>query len=181
MISDERIIGRVLKGDREEYRELIRRHQNSVFYLAYRILGRREEAEDVVQETYICAFSNLAKCRDRNKFSAWIKRIAINICLKRLPRELPCITVDEMLESASDLDNSVETEVLRQVEINDVRDIVSDLSVEFRTVIVLRYDENLSYNEIAKLIGESVDVVRVRLYRAKKILAVRLAVVKSEV
>ena len=180
MASDGRIIGRVLKGHREEYRELMRRHQDSVFRLACRILGRREEAEDVVQEAFVKAYSNLAGCRERDRFGGWIRRIAVNICLKRIPRELPCATVDEMLEAASEQGNPVEAAVLRQIVIEDVREAVSSLPVAYRTALVLRYEENLAYREIAELIGESADVVRVRLYRAKKMLAERLAVMRSE-
>ena len=67
MASDGKIIGRVLKGHREEYRELMRRPQDCVFRLACRILGRREEAEDVVQEAFVKAYSNLAGCREREQ------------------------------------------------------------------------------------------------------------------
>ena len=66
------------------------------------------------------------------------------------------------------------------MKIEDVREAVSSLPVAYRTALVLRYEENLAYREIAELIGESADLVRVRLYRAKKMLGERLAVMKSE-
>jgi RNA polymerase sigma-70 factor (ECF subfamily) len=175
LISDEKIIRLVLSGHSEEYRQLMLRYQDSVFRLACRILGRREDAEDVVQEAFVRAHSNLASCRDRGKFWPWIRRIALNICLRRIPREHPSDIVDDLADAACAQENPVEAEVLRQVAISDLKVIVSGLPALYRTVLVLRYEENLSYQEIAKLIDEDPRVVGTRLHRAKKMLAERLA------
>ena len=180
MASDEQLIRRVLKGHTQEYRELMVRHQDSVFRLACRVLGRREDAEDVVQEAFVRAFSHLADCRQRDRFWPWIRRITLNICLKRIPREYPCETIDDLADAAGAPVSPVEAEVLRQVEIGLLRRAVAELPPTHRTVLALRYEESLSYKEIAELIGESVDVVRVRLHRAKKTLAKRLAVMMNE-
>ncbi|MCE5197757.1 MAG: sigma-70 family RNA polymerase sigma factor [Armatimonadota bacterium] len=181
MISDEQIIELVLKKHIDEYQELVRRHQDSVFRLAYRILGRREEAEDVVQDTFVKAYSNLASCRERNKFWPWIRRIALNICLRRAPRECLCEAIDDLHDAICDRESPIEAEVLKQVDISCLRRAVAELPTCYRTIIVLRYEEELAYKEIAKLVGESVDVVRIRLYRAKKMLAQQLAVMNDEV
>lgn len=119
----------------------------------------------MVQEAFVKAYSNLAGCRERDRFGGWVRRIAVNICLKRIPREVPCSTVDEMVEAASERGNPVEAEVLRQVDIDieEVREAVLSMPIVYRTVLVLRYEEDLPYNEIAGLIDESADVVRVRL------------------
>jgi RNA polymerase sigma-70 factor (ECF subfamily) len=170
----------VLKGHTEEYRELMVRHQDSVFRLACRILGRREDAEDVVQEAFVKAYSHLADCRQGDRFWPWIRRIALNICLRRMPREYPCKTIDDLADSSSGPASPVEAEVLQRADTSHVRKAVAELPPAHRTVLVLRYEESLSYKEIAELIGESVDVVRIRLHRAKKTLAGRLAVMMNE-
>jgi len=181
LFSDEQVIGRVLKGHTEEYRELMRRHQDSVFRLACRILGRREDAEDVVQEAFVKAYASLAGCRERAKFWPWLRRIALNICLKRIPREFPCDTTEDLIDAACAQGNPVEAEALKRADISSLRKAVAALPAAYRTVLVLRYEEDLAYSEIAELIGATNDVVRMRLHRAKKMLAERLAVRINEV
>jgi RNA polymerase sigma-70 factor, ECF subfamily len=175
LISDEKIIGRVLDGHTAEYRELMLRHQDSVFRLACRILGRREEAEDVVQEAFIKAYSHLATCRDRDKYWPWLRRIATNICMRRIPCEHPSDSVDDLVDAACAQENPIEAEVMRRSAIRDIRAVVDDLPASYRAVIVLRYEENLSYQEIAEIIDEDARVVGTRLHRAKKMIAERLA------
>jgi len=180
LISDEKIIARVLNGQPDEYRKLMLRYQDSVFRLACRILGRREEAEDVVQEAFIRAYSNLESCRDRSRYWPWIRRIALNICIRRIPREHPSDIVDDLVDAASAQGNPVEVEVLRRIANGDMKTAVANLPAVYRIVLVLRYEENLSYQEIAELIDEDARVVGTRLHRAKKMLAERLAGVNEQ-
>jgi RNA polymerase sigma-70 factor, ECF subfamily len=180
LTPDEQIIGRVLRGHTDEYRELMLRYQNSVFRLAFRILSRREEAEDVVQETFLRGYSKLASCRERDKFWPWIRRIALNLCLRRNPREYPCDTLDALAGAGSTEDNPVEAEVIRRVEMDRLKEAVAELPASYRTVLVLRHEEDLAYKEIAELVGANENTVRTRLHRARKLLAERLAVVTNE-
>ena len=180
MLSDEQIIARALKGSAKDFRELMRRHQNAVYRLAYRILKRREDAEDVVQETFLRVHQNLAAYAERGKFWPWARRIAMNICLKRLPSEVPVEEVGDLLESAQAPEDPVETEVLRRIEAGAVGKAIAGLPATYRAVVVLRYEEDLSYKEIAELVSESVSAVETRLHRAKRMLAERLAVVIND-
>jgi RNA polymerase sigma-70 factor (ECF subfamily) len=175
-VSDEQIIGRVLKGQTQEYRELVRRYQTPLFRLAYRVLARREEAEDAVQEAFVKAFRRLDTCRDRNHFHAWLRTIVLRICLDSIPRECPSDEVERMLEAGQIPDDPVEAEVLKRAELGELRNAIAELPAAYRTAVVLRYQEELSHKEIAELLGESVAAVEVRLHRARKILAERLGV-----
>ncbi|MCX6375074.1 MAG: sigma-70 family RNA polymerase sigma factor, partial [Armatimonadetes bacterium] len=148
MLSDEQIIRRVLRGHVEEFRELMRRHQNAVFRLAYRIVGRREEAEDVVQEVFLRVYQNLGGYEGRDRFWPWVRRITLNTALRRIPREIPTDEVDE-IGTCEDL---VQAEVLRRLDTANVRRAIEWLPAAYRTAIILRYMEDLSYREIADLL-----------------------------
>ena len=175
LISDDRTIERAPSGCSAESRELVLRYQNAVYAIAWRILGRREDAEDVAQETFIQALGSLSSCRDKTNYWPWIRRIAINICIKRIPREHPSDHIDEMVNADCEQGNPVEAEALRHVAMDQVKAAVAQLPAAYRVALVLRYGENLSYQEIAGLTGEDERAVGTRLHRAKKMLAERLA------
>lgn len=178
MLSDDRIIRHVLAGRTDEFRELIVRHQAMVFRVCRRILHRHEDAEDAAQETFVKAFGSLSNYAERGRFPQWLRTIAINTSLKRLPRELPT----ELTDLADTVTSSTEVEVLRRMDCQEVWRAIDDLPATYRTALVLRYGEELSYKEIGEALGESVNVIQVRLHRAKKALANALAgVMTSEV
>jgi len=181
LTSDERIIERVLKGHKQDYRDLMLRYQASAFRLAYRVLAGREEAEDAVQETFIKAFDKLGTCRERNKFWPWLRRIVLNTCLNRIRRGAPCDNIDELTDIHSPSGNPVESEVLMRVQLEEIQRAIAGLPDSYRTTVVLRFQEELSYKEIADVLGETVSAVQVRLHRARKMLAERLEVMRHEV
>ena len=124
------------------------------------------------------AFASLRGYSERGKFPQWLRTIAINTCLKGLPREVPTEIVDAM----GGAEDSPEAEVLRRIDCREVWRAVESLPPAYRAVLVLRYAEEFSYKEIADALGESVGVIQVRLHRAKKALANVLAgVMTSEV
>ena len=82
--SDLAVVARVKAGDHDAFRHLVERHSRSVFRLAYRLTGREEDADDVVQETFLKAFRQLARFESRSSFGTWLYRIATNVCLNRI-------------------------------------------------------------------------------------------------
>lgn len=180
MISDERIIGRVLKGHTQDYRELVSRYQTAAFRLACRVLGRREDAEDAVQDAFLRAYSKLDTCRERSRFWPWLRRILLNTCLSRLRAQEPCDYVEDF-EYSGPAQSPVEAEMLRHAEMEEIRKVIAGLPAPFRTVIVLRFQEELSYAEIAEVLCEPLSTIQVRMHRARKMLAERLEVISNEV
>lgn len=157
------------------------RYQSAVFYLAYRILNRREDAEDAVQEVFIKAYSKLADCREPGKFWPWVRKITVNACVRRFSRETPTDEIDNLCETDWPSGDPVQTEVLQKVQTAEVKKMIAGLPEAYRVVIVLRYIEDLSYKEIAGLIDTQPHTVAARLHRAKKILAERLVVFEDAV
>lgn len=169
----------MLGGSLEEYGELMRRYQDALFRLAYRITGRREDAEDAVVEAFVLAFSKLGECRDRSKFGGWVRKIAVNISLRRCTRE---VLVDELedLDDPHSSDDSVEQEILLRAQVEEIQKAVEELPPAYRTLVVLRYEEEMELKDIAELLGEQPGAVYTRLHRARKMLIERLEVMTHE-
>jgi RNA polymerase sigma-70 factor, ECF subfamily len=161
LASDERIIGRVLKGHTQDYRELMLRYQASAFRLAYRVLTSHEDAEDAVQDAFIKAFDKLETCRERGRFWPWLRRIVLNACFDRLRYGAHA---DSIEETDDDLhcspDEPVESQVLSRVTLEEIRGAIAGLPGHYRVVVVLRFQEELSYKEIADVLGDTVSTVR---------------------
>lgn len=160
----------------QEFRCLVDRYQGAVHALSYRILRRREDAEDAAQDTFICVYKSLHTYRESGAFWSWLRRITVNCCLKRIPREVPSDEVETMIDINQPCVDSVAAEYFRRCDLETIQEAIADLPVNYRTVVVLRYQEDLALTEIAQLLNERDVTVRVRLHRAIKMLTDRLVV-----
>ena len=157
-------------GDTCAFDALVCLHQDRVFALAYRMLGNAEDAADVQQETFLQAWRNLRKFRGNSQFSTWLHRITVNLCLSRKRRK--GISV-EPLEDHVFLQSTEPGPVscLEQTEtVATVRRVLNTLPGHYRVLIVLREMEERSYDEIAEILGCSIESVRTRLHKARKLL-----------
>jgi RNA polymerase sigma-70 factor (ECF subfamily) len=148
----------------------VQRYQPILYRLAYRILGRHEDAEDAIQETFLRIYQNLASQKESGKFWPWARQIGINICLKRLSPEFPSSDVERLIESAQPVENPIEDDLLSRIEIEGLHSAIAELPDMYRTVVVLRYFEDLPSVEIAELLGKPASTVRVQLHRALNML-----------
>lgn len=180
MLSDNEIIRRVRKGRTEDFAHLVRRYEIPAYSTAYRILGRREDAEDAAQESFLRAYQALDTYKRDGKFWPWMRRIVINSCLNRLPREFPSDSIEQIIESEQPCIDTVEAEAFRRCDAAGVRKLIAQLPASYRLVAVLKYQEDLNAAEIAELINETPGTVRVRLHRALKMLAQKLVVTADE-
>ncbi len=175
MLSDQQIIELVLKGKTDRFSELVSRYQKPVYKLAYSILSNNPDAEDAAQETFIKAYNNLSTYTDQGRFWGWLRRITINMCIRRV-----CPVVLTSLEDVDELpidgNDTVYESVVGAQESNDLRRMIFSLPPAYRSVIVLKYLEEMSYAEIAEALDESIQNIQVRLFRAKKMLRERMKV-----
>lgn len=184
-LSDEALIEKFWQTkDASHFQSLVRRYQSSLFNAAYRILGNTDEAEEVVQETYIKVHENLKKFRRECSFKSWIFRIAHNMCVDILRTNKrrggfkllafdPKSTHSE--EDCSDGANPIVFQVadsgLNPEEMLDFKEqskvieaSLKELSEQQRAVVVLHDIEGLSYQEIAEIVGANLGTVRSRLH-----------------
>jgi RNA polymerase sigma-70 factor, ECF subfamily len=180
--TDEELVARSIGGDSESFNELVLRWERPIYALAYRTIGREEDARDVCQETFLRAFRALPGFRGQAKFSSWLYRIALNLCRdwirreRRAPIVQPPEDVDVMeLAAASEPSESIEDLVARKDLSRAVERAMALLPDEQRTAIVLKEYHGLTFQEIAELLGCPLSTVKTRLYQGLTVLRRELA------
>jgi RNA polymerase sigma-70 factor (ECF subfamily) len=180
--TDEELVARSVGGDAESFNELILRWERPIYALAYRTIGREQDARDVCQETFLRAFRALPGFRGQSKFSSWLYRIALNLCRDwaRRERRSPVVDAPEDVDlmdlaAAAEPSESVEDIVVRRDEIRGVERAMARLPEEQRTAIVLKEYHGLTFQEIADLVGCPLSTVKTRLYQGLTVLRRELA------
>jgi RNA polymerase sigma-70 factor, ECF subfamily len=163
------------RGETEAFGELVRRTQVAVFNVCHRLLGERREAEDLTQETYLRAWERLHTFDLERPFLPWIRRVAANLCLNRLSTRDP---YTPELDEEHDEENYTAAGPVQLVEQRDqaerIRAALSSLPPRYRLVIELRHFQELSYDEIAEALARPLSDVKSDLFRARKLLAIKL-------
>jgi len=178
--SDGEIAFRALDGSEPAARELVRRYERPVFNLIERLVQDRPVAEELAQDAFLKVFRSLHTFDPRLRLSAWILRIAHNTALDHLKRRRPVlVSLDEREdEDASSLADRVADpgplpdRLLEQHRVGAILDAAVDrLRPAYREVIVLRYQEGLEYDEIARVTGRPIGTVKTFIHRARRALA----------
>ena len=183
--SDEELVTRSIGGDADSFNQLVLRWERPIYALAYRVIGREEDARDVCQETFLRAFRALNGFRGQAKFSSWLYRIALNLCRDwvRRERRTPIVQASEdidLMEVAAvrEPSASIEDLVARKELTRIVERAMARLPEEQRTAIILKEYHELTFQEIADLVGCPLSTVKTRLYQGLAVLRRELA--KSE-
>ena len=169
--DDIEIIRSVVRGDAEAYAVIVRRYQDRVLRLCFSILGGMD-AEDAAQEVFLKAYDSLDRFRMEASFSTWLYAIAYRHCLNLLDKRNRRKTesLDALKEKMGERADSLAAEPERSGREDAaaaVRPLLEGLSHDERAILALRELEALSYKEIARTLGISVDAVKIRLFRAR--------------
>jgi RNA polymerase sigma-70 factor, ECF subfamily len=168
------------RGDDDAFRVLFETHKDRVYSIALRYSGNSTAAMDIAQDTFVKLLSNIGQFRGDSSFESWLYRLVVNTCLdhhRKRRRFLPLL--EEGLEEALDVfrapRESALHDLLREEQTERVQQVVAQLPEEQRIVVVLRYTDGLSYEQIADLLGCRRGTVASRLNRAHKALERRLS------
>jgi RNA polymerase sigma-70 factor (ECF subfamily) len=185
MAGGDAFLERLQTGDPLAFAQFVDENQNQVYNLALRMLNDPQEAEDVLQETFLNAYKALPGFEGRSSLSTWLYRIASNASLMRLRKKQPAtVSVDEPLELDAgdtvprqlvDWSNLPEDELLSNESRLVMDEAVSDLPEALRIVFVLRDLEGLSTEETGEVLGLSKGAVKTRLHRARLWLRERMS------
>lgn len=174
MSADEELVEAIRGGDQQAAAALIERYQHMVAGLAWRMLGAGEEARDAVQETFLNVLEALPGFRGECSPSTWVYRIAVTTCMarsrlrqRRRTREVSC--ADATLEAASPVPSSQEALEEREALVL-LRSAIDELAEGYRAVIVLHYLQGLSYEQVSEILQVPLGTVKVRLFRARRLL-----------
>lgn len=173
--TDRELIEACRRGESAAFRALFEKYKDKVYSIALRYTGDAAAAQDIAQDTFLKLFSVIATYRGQSGFESWLYRLVVNRCFdqkRRARRLMPLL--DELLAAVRAPDASILDEVLRSEMSAHVSAVVATLPPEQRMVVVLRYTQNLSYDEIGEILGCSNGTVGSRLNRAHRAMARRL-------
>jgi RNA polymerase sigma-70 factor (ECF subfamily) len=170
--SDPALVARAIAGDDDAFRVLTERHSLGVFQLAYRMTGNEQDAEDVVQETFLRTFRNLKRYESRSLFSTWIYRIAANYCLdllrsrKHFVGHAPASSEIDWLDAIACTEPSAEQVTYSAQVRESIEKAMGQLSTQERAAFVLRHYQELSIHEIGQMLGLGENATKHSIFRA---------------
>jgi RNA polymerase sigma-70 factor (ECF subfamily) len=167
----DQVIRRFLKGDQEAFTELVKQWEAKVFNLAWRYLGNREDAQDVVQETFLAVFKSAKSLRDPDSFPTWLYRITLNHCRSRWRRRSPDLSLDDPLPGRESGEGELTLSMTAgrdQRDVAEARDLIRKalmgLSEEHRSAIILKEYLGLNLEEVARVMDCPLSTAKSRLY-----------------
>jgi RNA polymerase sigma-70 factor (ECF subfamily) len=179
--SDEELVARSMGGDLDSFNQLVLRWERPIYALAYRVIGREEEARDVAQETFLRAFRALGGFKGQAKFSSWLYRITLNLCRDwmRKERRTPVSQAPEgidIIELAGEATphETIEQMVGRKELGRAVSKAMAALPEEQRTAIILKEYHGLTFQEIADMLDCPLSTVKTRLYQGLSVVRKQL-------
>lgn len=180
MLSDKALVQMTLAGDREAFGQLLERYEGAVYGLACHYTGKYGEAEDLAQDAFLEAYRNLKQLREQDKFCAWLRGITCRVCMNWLRREEKRLrwTVAKQGDATEEISYEVimsggvsaDKELSRHEVREAVLEAIGSLPEKYQLPVVLRYLQELSYEEIGNFMDLPKSTVRGILYRASKVL-----------
>ncbi len=176
-VSEKKIIEKVLGGDANAFEELVLKYEKTVYNLALRMVGDRDDASDMTQEAFIKAYGSLSSFRGDSKFSVWIYRIATNVCLDFLRsksrKQQVSLTVSDDDDEDAQLDipdpsSAPEQQLIKKISMQSVEEGLKTLPDKQRQILVMRELGGMSYAEIGKALSLEEGTVKSRIFRARK-------------
>lgn len=179
-VNDFNLVTRAKEGDQKAYADLMQRYKDSIYFMSLKMVNNKDDAMDLTIETFGKAFENLEKYKPDFAFSTWLFRIATNNCIdfirkKRISMVSIHSIIDEegderQLDIRADALNPEENSIKKQ-QSQAIKLIVDKLPLRYKTLITLRYFDELSYEEIAQQLDLPLGTVKAQLFRARDLMA----------
>lgn len=166
MVAESLLIKNLKKGREDAYRQLVEEYGNKLLKTCYLILRNREEAEDVVQETFIRVFSKIDTFKEKSGLYTWIYAIALNLSRDKMRVRQDMLELKDELIGNNDLEAQVEMNIDKEL----LRKEIFEMNSLYREVLVLFYFEELSIKEISNLLNEREGTIKSKLFRGRNIL-----------
>lgn len=170
--DDQIYIDKVLKGDGTAYRFLVENNKRIVYSIAFRILNNKEDAEDAAQESFMKAYNQLHTFEGKSKFSTWLYTITYRICVSRLKKKSIDINTidDDTIENYSDDANTPHKELTEKESRGFVKASIEKLPKMDALLVTLYYFNENSISEIEEITGLTPSNIKIKLFRARKVL-----------
>lgn len=181
---DKELIRKAKQGDNQAIAKLINLYKDKIYFLGYRMLGNKEEAEDICQETFIRVYTNIDKYNDKHKFSTWLYKIATNLCIDRIRKNKKNIfSLDNNGDNGENIDwysvvpdsrLNPEEEAIMNEQKHLIQLSFEGLPVKYRTIMILRYVDELTLLEISEVLDLPVTTIKTRLHRGREYMRANL-------
>jgi RNA polymerase sigma-70 factor (ECF subfamily) len=165
--SDATLVGQVLAGNTNAYAGLVARYRDRLGRYAVRMLGNSADAEDALQETFVRGYRSLARCTDPDRFGAWMFGILVNRCRTiggQRARRQEKVQHDEFALARASVEHSEDRDALRE----EIKWAVAQLSQTHREAFLMKFVEDLSYEEMMELTGVKLSALKMRVARARE-------------
>jgi RNA polymerase sigma-70 factor (ECF subfamily) len=181
--DDYKLIKLCLRGKKECFAQLVEKYSKRAYNLSYRLTSNPEKAKDIVQEAFIKIYKSLDKYDPSYKFSSWLLKTVSNLCIDyHRTRHQATASLEAILASGaesailSDASSKGSTEevIEERLESQELKRVIAEgmelLPMDYKSVLVLRHVQNLSYKEIAQMLGLPMGTIKARIFRARKLL-----------
>jgi len=179
------LVEKAKSGDTKAFEELMRRTQDKIYNLGIKFFGNKEDAADLLQETYIKAYESLPNFEGKSSFSTWLYRIATNFALMKLRKEkIKKVSIEELKNLSNGLKNSIDfydwsenpylhykNEELKEI----LNEAINSLPPKYKTIFILHDIEGLSIQEVAKILSLSIPTIKTRIHRSRLYLREKLS------
>ncbi len=181
--SEQALVKLALTGDQKAYKALFEMYRQAIFHITVKIVRNPEEANDLVQETFIKAFGSLKTYDSHYRFSTWLYKIAANCSIDFLrKRKIDSLSLDKPIQTKDgdvqmelpDYSYNPEQDLRNKEQRFGIEEAIESLPEKYMEVIVLRHKEDKSYEEIAKMLKVPVGTVKARIFRARELLKKKL-------
>ena len=185
-----KLVESAISGNEQAYATLLNRYRTSVYHTMYKMVNNRDDADDLTIEAFGKAFKKLPTYAPHFAFSTWLFKIAINNCIDHIRKKrLKTLSMDDTILPGSDVEFSQnirdyepdpEQKMIYDEKIAHVRHLVETMNAKYRTMIEMRYYDELSYEEIAQELKLPLGTVKAQLFRAKELLYQQMKVSESD-
>ncbi len=178
-IEDKELIRQALEGRQDAFRRLMEKYHSAISHLIMRMIGNQHEVEDLTQEAFIKAFHSLASFNDEYAFSTWLYKIATNNCIDHLRRrKVKTFSIDKPIETHDgeqqyeipDSEYLPDRRLVQEQQTTTIQEAIDNLPEKYKRVIVLRHQEERSYEEIAEELELPLGTVKAHIFRAREML-----------
>jgi RNA polymerase sigma factor (sigma-70 family) len=181
--TDATLIKSALAGDQAAFKALMDRHRAAIFHIVIKIVRDNESAADLVQETFMKAFTSLHTYRSEYKFSTWLYRIAANAAIDHIRKQrIQMLSLNASVDTESgqidlevpDDSYNPEKDLEEREKRLSINEAIASLPEKYRTVIIYRHKDDKSYEEIAEALSLPIGTVKARIFRARELLKKKL-------
>lgn len=172
--TDLELINSCIAGNQDSFAEIVTRYKKLIYSIVYNMIRDKQEVNDIAQEVFIRIYKSLNRYNPEYKFSTWSVKIATNLCLDVLRKKRVDSTSIDEIEGVSIDTDTPEARFLRKEKSERIRRAIEGLPDKYRIPVVLFHQNNLSYEEMAKVLNEPMTIIKNRLYRARLMLREKL-------